>query len=342
MLKNFIFCLLFFSSLIHAKEQNIVAVIGAGPAGLSAANTCQELGFQTILFEQKRDSLSTDTLSFWPGLTSPKWDMIMNNTRGSFTKTGCLIFNNEVRKIYQIADTFIISTQKENFSVKALIMATGQHPSSTSFLSKQSDRIYTNVWSEKIFTPKDSVIIIGQGIPLLQAALRAARSAGHIFLFPYPSNDVSLESLVKLFPSISIIRGALISDINSSKGKAFVSYFQGKAKLYKEASYLIVAEEKTPSSSLVENVCALDSSKAIITTNDTGATTLPGLYACGEVTRKESFTGLQACADGQKVALAVVNFLIEKEISPKKLSFTPPPKEEKPPLENTEDSFLEQ
>lgn len=341
MLRTFIFFLTFVFSLAHTKEQQIVAVVGAGPAGLSAANTCQAFGFQTILFKQTKEFESKDVLSFWPGLTAPKWDMIIQNARDSFTKAGGLILNKEVRKIHQTLDAFILSTSKETFSVKALIIATGQQPSPTSFLYKQSDRIYTNVWSEKIFTPKDSVIIIGQGKPLLQATLQAARSAGTVFLFPYASNTVSLDSLVKIFPTLSIIRGVSISDIGSSKGKAFISYFQGQSKLYKEASYLIVAEEKTPSSSLVENLCSLDSSKAIITTTDTGATTLPGLYACGEVTQKEPLTGLQAFADGQKVALAVVNFLIEKEIPPKKRLFTPLPKEEKPSIEQTEKNIPE-
>lgn len=334
-MRTFLLCFLFLCHLGYAKDPNVVAVIGGGPAGLSAAITCQELGFQTILFDQKREMYGNDSVSFWPGVASPKWGIIIKTMRESFIKAGGTILEREVVQVSQNREGFSVETPTEPFSVKALIIATGKHPNDSSFLDQKSDRILTNVWSLKTFSPQDSVLIIGEGEPLFQATLKAARTAGKVTVFPYPENTVSLIPITKLYPTVTLSKLTSISDIGTTKGKAFISYFLNGAKLYKDGSYLIVAEESIPSSQLVENLCSLDSAQAIVTANDTGATSLPGLFACGEVTRKESLPGIQASADGQKVGLAVSVYLIAKGISPKRSSASLPAQPETPPQSPT-------
>jgi thioredoxin reductase len=102
-----------------------------------------------------------------------------------------------------------------------------------------------------------------------------------------------------------------------------VEYARNGARLVVEGSWVVLANKWTPQSFLVDDIAAVDSQGALITNEETKMTSVQGLFACGEVTKKTSFTFARSIADGLETSTAVIAYLLENGWMPEKKP-TPP------------------
>jgi thioredoxin reductase (NADPH) len=109
-----------------------LAIIGAGPAGLSAAVYAARGGLKTVVFEKGLvggQIVLTNEVDNYPGFeeTLSGFDLIEKMQKQA--KRFEADFKSEtVKSIKEDGFGKVVETAKENYHVKAVIMATGAHP----------------------------------------------------------------------------------------------------------------------------------------------------------------------------------------------------------------------
>lgn len=339
-MKIFLFLLVFsLQGFAQQPQQYDVVIIGGGPAGLSAGVICQEIGFRTCIFDkepsepvqpietkdqkvQEQDTVppapaQTNTQTFQkPGEASSSWTSVQKSLKAFFVKSGGVFIEKKVTSTSQERRLFKVAYDRELCFSQTLIIATGRHPRKRMLIKDDYGRVLHRLWNEKAFSPKDSVLVLGQGQPLFTQTIRAITATKNIFLFSTSTNPTDVQNLTAAFPSITVLNNTAISHIYSSKDSITLQYIVNGTKAYKKASYIILADAWEPSSELVETMCDLDSSKNIITANDTLETSVPGIFACGEVTNNAFHTWIQSAAEGQTAGWSAVKYLIERGVAP--------------------------
>lgn len=180
--------------------------------------------------------------------------------------------------------------------------------------------------SPKNYDLGDNVIVVGAG----NVAMDAARSAKH-----YGSKNVyvayrrdfedmtatkaeikeaieeDIEFMIYKAPIKIVNEGIILADtkkVIDENGKSTLITVEGSEKLYKCDSVL-VAVSQTPRNTIVSNNKGLDvNNRGLIMTDDSGHTTLDGVFACGDVTHGAK-TVIEAVVAAKKVAESIDEYL---------------------------------
>ncbi|OVE84407.1 NAD(P)/FAD-dependent oxidoreductase [Natronolimnobius baerhuensis] len=103
-----------------------VAIVGGGPAGLSAALFTAKNGLETAVFDTDETWMHKAHLFNYPGIRSISGSEYMELTRGQVRDRGAEIHTGEaVTGIDRIADGFRIKTADATYKVSYAILATG-------------------------------------------------------------------------------------------------------------------------------------------------------------------------------------------------------------------------
>ena len=109
-----------------------VIIIGAGPAGLSAAIQLKRYGITPIIFEKdeaggvlRNANLVENYLGFPKGITGPG---LVTQFKDQFVKNDLKITYQEIHEIVRDGDQFIVETDNKKFTSDYLIIASGTKP----------------------------------------------------------------------------------------------------------------------------------------------------------------------------------------------------------------------
>lgn len=123
-------------------------IIGAGPAGISAAKIAIDSGLSVLLIERGKDiSKRKDLISGWFGRAlfnninlksssilsqlkiknNKSAPILANNLFNHIDKKANILFNTEVLSVEQNDNLFIVETMKTKYSAKKCLISTGKH-----------------------------------------------------------------------------------------------------------------------------------------------------------------------------------------------------------------------
>jgi thioredoxin reductase (NADPH) len=173
----------------------IVAILGAGPAGMSCANACLSFGLTPIVIEQSNQIGGIQLGNFHPNLwllgepeeTGREMSERMARHFAALPLT-CLR-NSRVTSVHGAAGHFTLEVEKPNgkqsIQAEAIVLATGTYPRSTpelTALAEQSPRVIIGPLSETIRDDirKARVLILGGGDNALDHALFLAERDNQI------------------------------------------------------------------------------------------------------------------------------------------------------------------
>ena len=112
----------------HISMKFDVAIIGAGPAGLTAGIFTTRAGLKTVCFERLvvggQASLSSNIENF-PGYTNIVGFELMEKFLNHATSCGLELKYENVVSVTQTQTGFSIKTKKENYTAKKIIIACG-------------------------------------------------------------------------------------------------------------------------------------------------------------------------------------------------------------------------
>jgi alkyl hydroperoxide reductase subunit F len=295
-------------------------VIGGGPAGLNAALYTQRKGLKVgVIAKEIGGQLhNTSTVDNYLGIP-----MIEGKDLSTV-----FLKHLEALEVPLYLDYWVASIQKSNdvffvtmdngtvLKSKTILFATGGQPKKlnipgeATFANKGVS--YCTTCDAPFFKGKN-VIVAGGGNSAAEAVLDLAAWAKHITVI-HRSQWRADKIILEKFKTIPNLTTFLETQILSIEGKdnmqgVWVLDKTNQAKRYIEADGLFIQIGLIANSSLIQPLTKTNE-KGEVWVDDQFMTTMPGLFAAGDVTQHPFKQIVIAVGDGAKAALAIQQYLI--------------------------------
>jgi thioredoxin reductase (NADPH) len=220
-----------------------------------------------------------------------------------------------VRKIEKNERVFVIRTNEETYEADAVIIATGTNPKTlgveneTRFVG--AGLSYCAVCDGIFFEDKD-VIVVGGGDSALEESDYLSGICRSVTILHDLSDFTANRGLVRRVssrPNVRIFQETKVLGFigdHSIQGVRVSASDGTESILPAEGVFIYVGNQ--PDTGFVSGLCQTDRS-GFIRVNSEMQTSVPGLYACGDVTKKDYRLIATAISDGAIAALGAVKYL---------------------------------
>jgi len=269
-----------------------VAIIGAGPAGLTAGLYCGRANLSTIVFGDPFDSqlAKAGDVENYPGFDSIHGIVLAEKFSKGLEKYKITTVINYVGRISRRDDRFVLSTDVGEFQAKSVIVSTGSKHRELN-IHGEKDYLYRGVSycavCDGSFYKGKTVAMIGYGDQAASAAIYLAGLAKHVTVLtskPDVESPIYSEQL-KSLGNVEVIGGAKVLAI---EGNEFAERIRFKENGGEEMSLRIdgiFIEGGVPNSVLANDLgLDLDKKGNIAVDRPDMTTKVEGVFAAGDVT----------------------------------------------------------
>lgn len=298
-----------------------VIIIGSGPAGLAAAIYGMRAGLQTLVIEKQPMSggqiLNTVDVDNYPGLPGIGGFELGMSFRQHAEKLGAQFEMAEVTAIENAAEKKkVVVTDKQSYECRAIVLAMGATHRMLGVPGEEALRgmgvSYCATCDGAFFRGK-TVAVIGGGDVALEDALFLARGCEKVYLIHRRDTLRGARSLQqKVFdtPNIEIIWDSVVESID---GEGMVQMLQIHNKKTDEKTALslqgvFIAVGILPDTGLVCDLVDCDAS-GYIRADETCETSVPGIFAAGDLRTKRLRQIVTAAADGANAITSAENYI---------------------------------
>lgn len=293
-----------------------VVIIGAGPAGTSAAIYTSRAELRTLVIDKGLTAGAlgiTGKIANYPGLTEEiSGADLLERMRGQARSFGAEFISDKVIGADVISDTKTIYGNQGAYSGRAVIIATGSMGRGTRV--KGEDELlgrgvsYCATCDAAFFRGQD-VVVAGNSDEAIEEALFLTRFVNRVhFLCPTPElkapqhlvAEINANDKVTLYPAAS-----LKEIIGQEKVEAVRYALRGKPEqtLAVTGAFIYLQGGK-PITDFLSGQLELNGN-GCLSVNEEYQTTLPGLYAVGDLICNHVKQAVVAAADGAVAAMAV-------------------------------------
>ena len=299
-----------------------ILIIGGGPAGYTAALYGARSGFATAVLEKLSPGgqmATTSDVENYPGFPGvvDGFELGERMQEGA-EKAGAETFFAEVSKVDLLADPKVVETSEGTFLGRTVILATGAHPRKLGIPQEEAlvnrGVAYCATCDGNFY--KDKVVVVnGGGNTAVGDALYLAKLASKVCLVhrrdTLRATPIYLQRLKDA--GVEIIWNSVVSGLQADKKLTGVELTDVKTgeKRVLPADGLFVAIGQLPESSLAAGQVATDKAGYILAGEDT-KTSVPGVFAVGDVRTKAVRQIITAAADGAVAIHYAEEYLNEK------------------------------
>ncbi len=305
-----------------AKTYDVI-IIGGGPAGLSAAIYAKRFGLDTLAIVQQPGGLmaTAPLLENWPGEKSITGLKLSQKMEKHARKLKVKMASDSVEKVHSVdgGAKFVASAIEKQYSAKSIILATGtkhKHlgvPGESEFEGKGVS--YCATCDGPLFANK-TVAVIGGGDSAVKTALLLSGIASKVYLV-YRGAALKCDSFnregacsnekIKVIYETNVTK--IIGDKMVSKLELDRAY-EGSTELRVDGVFVSVGH--VPQSELAGILGVATNEKAEIIIDKHGKTSVPGVFAAGDVTDFGFRQAISAASQGATAAWAVYEYVSKK------------------------------
>jgi len=300
-----------------------VIIVGSGPAGLTAAIYAARANLNPIVFEGKQPggqlTITTDVENY-PGF--PKGIMgpeLMDLFRKQAQRFGAETYFKNVDKIDLKNTPFELTVGNEIFKSKSVIIATG---ASAKLLGMESESklmghgVSACATCDGFFFKNKEVVVVGGGDSAMEEATFLTKFASKVTIV-HRKNQFRASKIMqkRVFdnPKIDILWNHEVVDMIGEPDKAGLEKAilknQNGENIEFKCDGLFLAIGHKPNSDFLDNQIQMDETGYIITKSDSTATSIKGVYACGDIQDTVYRQAITAAGSGCMSAIEVERYL---------------------------------
>lgn len=296
-------------------------IIGAGPAGMSAAVYAARAELDFIVIEgsmmqggQVLTTYDVDNYLGLPGIGG--FEMGMKFAEHA-KKLGVSFVTENVISMEAAGEVKKVVTDKKEYETKTIIIATGAvHrkagiPGEAEFTGKGVSYCAT---CDGAFFRNKTTAVVGGGDVAVEDAIYLARMCEKVYLIHRRDEFRAAKSLVNKAKNTENIELVLDSTVARISGEAKVSSIEVKNKITGNTDEFAVdgvffAVGMQPVTAFVDTSVQMNEAGYIVAGEDC-ATNVPGVYAAGDIRTKQLRQIITAAADGANAVASVEKYIL--------------------------------
>ena len=296
-------------------------IIGAGPAGLAAAQYGARANLKTIVIEEMAaggQALLIDQLENYPGILEPVsgYDLA-ESMRVQAERFGAEFISASVESVEKEGSRFVVKAGGDRFAAEAVIVATGARhrhlgvPGEDTFAGRGVS--YCATCDGPFFKGK-RILVVGGGDAACDEAMYLAKLSSQVVMIHRRDRfraQKSLAARVLENPNIKVQFNTVPVEIRGGKKVESVVLADAVSGEKREEAFdaVFVFVGSDPNTASVPQT-AKDESGSIVT-DDRMATSVPGIFAAGDVRVSPFRQVITACSDGAVAAHAASQYIDE-------------------------------
>lgn len=301
-----------------------MVIIGGGPGGYTAALYAARAGLSVVTLEKLSaggQMAMTSQIDNYPGFEEgiDGFDLALRMQQQA-ERFGALTELAEVTRIQPQGDLWAVMTTEGTFLARTLVLATGANPRPLGIPEEQSlagHGLHYCAACDGMFYRDKTVIVVGGGNSAAAEALTLSRIARKVILvhrrdklratqvyhkplMETPNVEFRWNSSVSRVIRDGKVTGVILRDVATGEESAL------------DCDGIFVSIGRSPATELVKDLLALDSSGYVIA-DDSTRTSVPGIFAVGDVRTKALRQIVTAVADGAMAVHSAEEYLAERK-----------------------------
>ncbi len=299
-----------------------LTILGAGPAGLTAAIYTARAGFEPLVIEglQPGGQLTTTTvIENWPGypdgIDGPK---LMADMRSHAERFNVRFQGGQVTHIDFGKGPFTITLENERIETQCIIIATGASPRLLGLAAEKKlmgRGLSVCATCDGFFFRKKDILVVGGGDTALEEAIFLSGLAASVTVV-HRRDELraarAMQERARAIPNISFLWNSVIEDVQDiSQNKvtgAVIRNVQSGQSRFHPCDGIFLALGHIPNTPFLDNQIELDPQGFISLKNGSG-TNIPGVFAAGDVADPVYKQAITAAGMGCMAALDADRYL---------------------------------
>lgn len=300
------------------KNNYDVVIIGAGPAGITAAIYLKRANINCAIIEKEVPGgqlNKSSEIENYPGYTKISGPDLAMKFYEQINNLDIKQIFSEVTNIKLEEDNKIITLKNnETIKTKNIILAIGRSPkkltSANSRTLEGKGISFCSLCDGNLYKNED-VSIVGAGNSALEESLYLSDICKTVTIINRASTlkgDTILIDRIKKKNNIKIIYNSTIEKFNEKDGVLESVTLNTKETLNTKACFIFIGYE--PATKFLKNLEILDE-KGYINVDSEKRTPVKGIYAAGDVVKKEAYQIVTATSDGALAAISCIKDIKE-------------------------------
>lgn len=299
-----------------------VIIVGSGPAGLAAAIYAQRAKLNTLVLEKEYMSggqvLNTYEVDNYPGLPGIGGFELGMKFREHAEKLGTQFLNIEVRQIGLEEDgrVKVLYTDSEEYRARTVILAMGARhrklniPGEAELAGMGVSYCAT---CDGAFFKGRTVAVVGGGDVAAEDAIFLARTCEKVYLIHRREEmraAAVLQETLKKCSNVEFLWNSELEEIAGEDHVECLKIYNKKEKSTKmlDVDGVFIAVGTVPNTGDIANILQTDENHYIVASED-GKTSIPGIFAAGDIRTKQLRQIVTAVSDGANVITSVQEYL---------------------------------
>lgn len=297
-----------------------IIIIGSGPAGLSAAIYAQRACLDTIVIEKNGISggqvLNTWEVDNYPGFPGVTGFELSKQFREHANKLGARVVQDEVVQVELSGNVKKVVCEEETYEARCVILASGAHHRTLEVPGEEELRgagVSYCATCDGAFFRGRTVAVVGGGDAALEDAIFLARMCEKVYIVHRRDKLRGAKRLQERLQALENIEFVWNSETVAIEGDAQVEALRLRQTQTGEEKRLdvdgvFIAVGIAPESELYAGQLELDE-QGYIRADESGQTSVPGVFAAGDVRTKALRQILTAASDGANCVASAERYL---------------------------------